>query len=145
MTFSKSDISSQFQTKRLISIDLLRGLVMALMALDHVRVFFSNVSFRATDLTQTTVPLFLTRWITHLCAPSFIFLAGIGVYFYSIRRQPSQQALLKYLIIRGLMLIFLELTIVRFGWIFDPTYTFSAAGVLWAIGWSMIFLAVLIY
>lgn len=145
MTFSKGEISSQFQTKRLISIDLLRGMVMALMALDHVRVFFSNVGFRATDLTQTTVPLFLTRWITHLCAPSFIFLAGVAVYLYSIRKQTSQPDLSKYLIIRGLFLIFLELTIVRLGWFFDLTYTFSAAGVLWAIGWSMIFLAALIH
>ena len=145
MNFSEGEISSQLQTKRLVSIDILRGLVIALMVLDHVRNFFSNVGFRATDLTQTTVPLFLTRWVTHLCAPSFIFLAGIAVYLYSVRRQPSRQQLSRYLIIRGLLLIFLELTIVRFGWIFDPTYTVSVAGVLWAIGWSMIFLAVLIY
>ena len=86
-----------------------------------------------------------TRWVTHLCAPSFIFLAGIAVYLYYLRRKPSKQELSKYLIIRGLLLIFLELTIVRFGWIFDPTYTFSVAGVLWAIAWSMIFLSALNY
>ena len=145
MNFYQGETSSQLPTKRLVSIDILRGLVMVLMVLDHVRTFFSNVGFQATDLTQTTVPLFLTRWITHLCAPSFVFLAGIAVYLYSVRRHPSRQELSKYLIIRGLLLIFLEVTIVRFAWIFEPTYTFSLAGVLWAIGWSMMFLAILIY
>lgn len=136
--------SAELRTKRIISIDMLRGLAMVLMVLDHVRVFFTNVRFRPTDLTQTNIPLFLTRWVTHLCAPTFIFLAGVGVYLYFAKRPQSKQKLSRYLIIRGLWLVFLKLTVVRLGWVFDPTYSFSAAGVLWAIGWSMVVLAVLI-
>ncbi len=147
MIFSSSETPStdQLQTKRLIAIDMLRGLVMVLMVLDHGRDFFTNVRFRPTDLTQTSVPLFLTRWVTHLCAPTFIFLAGVSVYLYFVRRPQSRQELSRYLIIRGLWLVFLELTVVRFGWVFDPTYSFLSAGVLWAIGWSMVVLAALIY
>ncbi|MBU7587151.1 MAG: DUF1624 domain-containing protein [Nostoc sp. TH1S01] len=136
--------SDQLRTKRIISIDMLRGLVMVLMVLDHVRIFFTNVRFRPTDLTQTNIPLFFTRWITHLCAPTFIFLAGVAAYLYFENRLQTKQELSRYLIIRGLWLVFLELTVVRFGWIFEPTYSFSAAGVLWAIGWSMVVLAALI-
>jgi len=146
MSFSSNEIKStnQLPTKRIISIDMLRGLVMVLMALDHVRDFFTNVRFDPTDLTQTNVPLFLTRWVTHLCAPTFIFLAGVAVYLYFQNRPQSKQQLSRYLIIRGLWLVFLELTVVRFAWLFDPTYSFSAAGVLWALGWSMVVLAALI-
>ncbi|MBD2353108.1 DUF1624 domain-containing protein [Tolypothrix sp. FACHB-123] len=146
MTFPTTETSSsdQLRTKRIISIDMLRGLVMVLMVLDHVRIFFTNVRFRPTDLTQTNIPLFLTRWITHLCAPTFIFLAGVAVYLYFYNRPQSKQELARYLIIRGLFLVFLELTVVRFGWLFEPTYSFASAGVLWAIGWSMVVLAALI-
>lgn len=141
-----SDIESRdwSSSKRLVSIDLWRGLVMVLMALDHTRDFFSNVHFSPTDVTHTNIPLFLTRWVTHFCAPSFIFLAGVAAYLSQKRRQNKKQ-LSKFLLIRGLWLVFLELTVVRFGWIFDPTYSFSMAGVLWAIGWSMVVLAALIY
>ena len=83
---SETHSTDQLQTKRLIAIDMLRGLVMVLMVLDHGRDFFTNVRFRPTDLTQTNVALFLTRWITHLCAPTFIFLAGVSVYLYFVRR-----------------------------------------------------------
>lgn len=146
MGFSNTETLSfdQLRTKRIISIDMLRGLVMVLMALDHVRAFFTNVRFRPTDLTQTNVPLFLTRWVTHLCAPTFIFLAGVAAYLYFENRPQSKSELSRYLIIRGLWLVLLELTVVRFGWIFDPTYSFLMAGVLWAIGWSMVVLAALI-
>lgn len=146
MSFSSNETAStnQLRTKRIISIDMLRGLVMVLMPLDHVRDFFTNVRFSPTDLTQTNVPLFLTRWVTHLCAPTFIFLAGVGVYLYFANRPQSKQELSRYLIIRGLWLVFLELTVVRMGWIFDPTYSFTGVQVLWAIGWSMVVLAALI-
>jgi uncharacterized membrane protein len=146
MIFSASETPSndQLLTKRIISIDMLRGLVMVLMVLDHVRAFFTNVRFPPTDLTQTNIPLFLTRWVTHLCAPTFIFLAGVAAYLYFVSRPRTKQELSQYLIIRGLWLVFLELTVIRFGWRFDPTYSFTTAGVIWAIGWSMVALALLI-
>lgn len=142
---SESLPDNQLKTKRIISLDMLRGLVMVLMVLDHVRTFFSVRRFQPTDLTQTTIPLFLTRWVTHLCATSFIFLAGAAAYLYFVRRQQSKRQLSRYLIIRGLMLVFLELTVVNFAWLFDQIHTLSAAGVLWVIGWSMVVLAVIIY
>ncbi|MDY7006576.1 MAG: heparan-alpha-glucosaminide N-acetyltransferase domain-containing protein [Cyanobacteriota bacterium] len=135
---------TQHRTPRVISIDILRGLVMALMTLDHVRMFFSNADFNPLDLTQSNIPLFLTRWITHLCAPTFIFLAGIGAYL-SLKRGKTKQQLSRFLLLRGLWLVFLDLTVVRFSWRFDLSQTVSAAGVLWAIGCSMIFLAAIIY
>ncbi len=135
---------NQNRIPRVISIDILRGLVMVLMTLDHVRRFFSNADFNPLDLTQTNIPLFLTRWITHLCAPTFVFLAGIGAYL-SLKRGKTKQQLCQFLLLRGLWLIFLDLTVVGFSLRFNLTLTFSAAAVLWAIGWSMIFLAAIIY
>ncbi|MUG92278.1 DUF1624 domain-containing protein [Scytonema sp. UIC 10036] len=132
----------QSKSKRLISIDLWRGLVMALMTLDHVRGFFTNVRFNSLDITQSNIPLFLTRWVTHLCAPSFIFLAGIAAYL-SFQRHENKQKLSYFLVMRGLWLVFLELTVIKLAWTFD--LTFFGAGVLWAIGWSMVILAALIY
>ena len=126
---------------RLVSIDLLRGLVMVLMTLDHTRGFFSNVGFSALDLSQSNIPLFLTRWVTHLCATSFIFIAGTGA-FLSLQRGKTKAELTRFLLIRGLWLICLELTVVSWAWTFYPGI--FVAGVLWVIGWSMIFLALLI-
>ena len=128
-------------TQRLVSIDLLRGLVMVLMTLDHTRNFFSNVDFNPLDIERSNLPLFLTRWITHLCAPSFIFLAGLAA-FLSLKRGKTKPQLARFLLIRGFWLIFLDLTLVSLAWRFEPS--FFAAGVLWAIGWSMVVLALLI-
>lgn len=135
---------NQDRIPRIISIDILRGLVMVLMTLDHVRMFFSNADFNLLDLTQSNIPLFLTRWITHLCAPTFIFLAGIGAYL-SLKRGKTKQQLSRFLLLRGCWFIFLDLTVVRLSWRFDLSRIFSAAGVLWVIGCSMILLAVIIY
>lgn len=132
---------AQLRNKRLVSVDTLRGLVMILMTLDHTRNFFSNISFNPLDLEQSNIPLFLTRWITHLCAPSFVFLAGVAAYL-SLKRGKTQQQLARFLFIRGLWLIFLELTVVSLAWTFYPGI--FIAGVLWAIGWSMVVLALLI-
>lgn len=131
-------------TGRLSSIDLLRGIVMVLMALDHVRDFFTNVSYNPLDLEKASVGLFLTRWITHYCAPIFIFLAGISAFLYGSKVKDKKQLFL-FLLTRGIWLVFLELTIVRFGWLFNFDYSFLIAQVIWAIGWSMIILSVLVF
>lgn len=131
---------------RLDSVDLLRGLVMVIMALDHTRDFFSrDLSFDPTDLERTKLALFLTRWITHYCAPVFMFLAGTGAYL-STTRGKSRGELSWFLLTRGLWLVVLELTWVRcLGWLFNFDYHFSMGIVIWAIGWSMVVLAGLVW
>ena len=132
-------------TSRLVSIDMMRGLVMVLMALDHTRDYFSNAMFSPTDLSQTNAAYFLTRWITHLCAPTFVFLAGTSAFLSTLRWSFSNKQLSICLIQRGLMLIILEFTVIRFGWSFNWDYSYAIAQVIWALGWSMIALAGLIY
>ncbi len=129
---------------RLVCVDLLRGAVMVIMALDHTRDFFSNAHFDPTDLGQTSVPLFLTRWITHFCAPVFIFLAGAGACL-SARFVPSKMHLSRLLIIRGLWILFLGIFAETLIWSVGPDFSLISGAVLWAIGWSMLVLAVLIF
>jgi uncharacterized membrane protein len=131
---------------RLDSVDLLRGLVMVIMALDHTRDFFHHdaLLFDPTDLSKTTPALFLTRWITHFCAPVFVFLAGTGAYL-SLARGKTKRDLSWFLVTRGVWLVVLELTLVRLGWTFDLSYGFTFVQVIWALGWSMIVLAALIH
>ena len=132
---------------RIDSIDLLRGIVMVIMMLDHTRDFVHSgaFTFDPTDLTQTTPALFITRWITHYCAPVFVFLAGTGTYLQLIRGK-TKRDLSKFLITRGLWLIFLELTVVRMGVFFNADYRFFGfLQVIWVIGVSMIILALLIH
>ncbi|MGB6032506.1 MAG: heparan-alpha-glucosaminide N-acetyltransferase domain-containing protein [Bacteroidota bacterium] len=129
---------------RLNSIDLLRGLVMVLMALDHVRDFFTETRIDPLDLTETSAALFLTRWITHYCAPVFVFLAGTGA-FLSLSRGKSKSDLSKFLLSRGLWLVIVEFTLVRFGWLFNLDYTFTFGQVIWVIGWSMVVLSGLVF
>ena len=130
---------------RLVSIDMMRGLVIVLMALDHTRDYFSNALFSPTDLSQTNAAYFLTRWMTHLCAPTFVFLAGTGAFLSALRWHFSNKQLSAYLVQRGLMLIVLEFTVIRFGWSFNWDYSYAIAQVIWALGCSMIVLAGLIY
>lgn len=129
---------------RLDAIDLLRGLVMVIMALDHVKGNFSNAHFDATDLTQTNPAYFLTRWITHFCAPTFVFLAGTGAFLYGSRGKTRSQ-LAWFLFSRGLWLVLLELTVIRFAWFLNINYGYSFGQVIWAIGWSMVVMAGLVF
>jgi uncharacterized membrane protein len=131
-------------TGRLPSIDTLRGIVMILMALDHVRDFVGPPGISPTNLAQTTVPLFLTRWITHLCAPAFFLLTGTGAYL-SLGRKGVPE-LSRYLLTRGVWLIVLELTLIRcLGYQFNVDYQVTLLVVIWALGWAMVTLAALVW
>jgi uncharacterized membrane protein len=124
---------------RIRSIDILRGAVMVLMAIDHVRVF------SGVPAGGPTPGLFLTRWVTHFCAPAFAFLAGTGAFLYG-RRIGDPRALARHLVTRGLMLVLLELTVIRFSWTFNFAYSqFVLAGVIWMLGWCMVLMAPLVF
>jgi uncharacterized membrane protein len=126
---------------RLPEIDALRGLAIVLMALDHTRDFFGDHSIDALDLAHTNIALFLARWLTHFCAPTFVCLAGMSVALAS-RHKPIDKTFLINLATRGLWLVVLEQTLLRcFGWYFNFDYHYMNAGVLWGIGWAMVLLA----
>ena len=129
------------KSARLISVDVLRGIVMVIMALDHTRDFFTYVRTAPEDLAHTTGILFFTRFVTHYCAPVFAFLAGTGAYL-STRRGKSLGQLSRFFVTRGLWLVLLELTIVDFAWGFRP---WAHGGVIWILGWSMVAMAVIVW
>ncbi|MDB5305155.1 MAG: hypothetical protein JWM97_2704 [Phycisphaerales bacterium] len=134
----------ELRRARIGSIDLLRGAVMVLMALDHTRYFISNAPFDPTDIAHTTAPYFLTRWVTHFCAPVFVFLAGVGAFLSQTRgRTKSQTAY--FLWTRGVLLIALECTLVRLGGSFNPDLRRQTFQVFWVLGCSMIALSVLMH
>jgi uncharacterized membrane protein len=139
---------------RIASIDIVRGAVMVLMAIDHVRVY-SGVAAGGT-----TAGIFLTRWVTHFCAPAFVFFAGTSAFLYGLKLSDASsvsgssqaaspgdtRALARYLITRGLLLVLLELTVIRASWTFGVDYSqFILAGVIWMLGWCMVLLAPLIW
>jgi uncharacterized membrane protein len=130
---------------RVESIDFLRGVVMIIMALDHVRDYFHGGAFifSPTDLSRTSGLLFFTRWITHYCAPVFVFLAGISARLYGMKR--SRQALSFFLITRGSWLVFVEIIILSLFRTFNPSFPYFNLQVIWAIGICMIVLSALIY
>ena len=132
-------------SNRIESIDILRGLVMILMALDHVRDYFyyGAIFGDPTDLNTTTPVLFFTRFITHYCAPIFVFLAGTSSFLYGSRK--SKNELFRFLFTRGLWLIFLETVVNNLIWTFDLTYSVQVFQVIWAIGVSMLALSLIIY
>lgn len=128
------------QTARLTSVDVLRGLVMVLMALDHTRDFFTYLRIEPEDLSHTYGWLFFTRFVTHYCAPTFSFLAGTGAYLATTRGKTVSQVS-RFFLTRGLWLVLLEVTLVDFAWTF---IFWPAAGVIWILGWSMVSMALLV-
>jgi uncharacterized membrane protein len=135
---------------RLDAVDVLRGAVMVLMALDHTRDYFGNAAANPTDLATTTPALFFARWVTHLCAPVFCLLTGAGAYLSLARRggaagRGARAGLSRFLLTRGLLLVALEPTVMRFLWQFNADYQLTVLTVLWALGWSMVALAALVW
>jgi uncharacterized membrane protein len=123
---------------RIRSIDIARGIVMVLMAIDHVRVF------AAVPAGGATADLFLTRWVTNFCAPAFAFLAGASIFLYGQRRN-DPSSLSRWLVVRGAWLVLLELTWLRLAWTFNFDYShYMLAGVIWMLGWCMILMALLV-
>lgn len=136
--------NQQLPGQRINSIDILRGLVMLIMALDHVRDFFhlNSVTQSPTDLATTTPLLFFTRWITHFCAPTFVFLSGLSAYIAGQRK--TKKELSSFLLKRGLWLIIVEIVVMTFALSFNPLYNVIFLQILWAIGFSMIILGLLV-
>ena len=131
-------------SQRLPSIDMVRGAVMVLMALDHVRLYLTYAQFDPTNLSRTTVWYFLARWITHFCAPAFVFLAGTAAFLHG-ERLAGRGQLSRFLITRGLWLVLLELTVIRFSWTFNFDYGgYVLGGVIWMIGWCMVLMSALV-
>src|SRR5215469_7146868 len=142
------DPLSPTSAPRLQSIDALRGSVMILMALDHVRDFFhaSATQFSPTDLTRTTPILFLTRWITHFCLPVFMFTAGAGAFLWWKRRDRTRAELARFLWTRGIWFVFLELTVMQFAYNFNlSTSNLVLLLILWIFGLCMLAMAALIH
>lgn len=131
---------------RVDAVDTVRGLVIVIMALDHTREFFHSgaMTFSPEDLTRSSPALFLTRWITHICAPAFMFLAGVSAFLWRSRGRTSGQ-LSAFLAKRGLWLVLLDLVVMRFAMFFSLTSAPVILSVLWALGWSMVALALLIH
>ena len=127
-------------SSRIVSLDIFRGLIMVVMALDHTRDYFTNLRFEPETLAQTYAALFFTRWITHFCAPMFFFLAGTSAFLYGRRHTPGEFS--RFLWTRGLWLIALEFTVVGTGWTFQIPFGFF--GVIWALGASMLIMAAIV-
>jgi uncharacterized membrane protein len=138
-------MNNTFTSKRIESIDLLRGAAIVLMALDHVRNYFHADVFLydPADITQTNGAVFFTRWITHFCAPVFMFLAGTSAFLAGERK--TRKDLCLFLLTRGLWLMLLETVVINFAWSFNPAYPMFRLQVIWALGVAMVFLSVLIY
>src|SRR5215467_5209147 len=124
---------------RIASLDIVRGIVVVLMAIDHVRVYSGQPAGGPTP------GIFFTRWITHFVAPAFLFLAGTSAFLYG-QRVGDRGKLAKFLVTRGLWLVLLELTVLRVAWTFNFDFAhYLLAGVIWMIGWCMVLMAGIIY
>jgi uncharacterized membrane protein len=145
MNNNRTELNQPTQATRIQSIDLLRGIVMIIMALDHVRDYFhvDAFLFAPLDLEKTYPALYATRWVTHFCAPVFVFLAGTSAYLVGLRK--NKRELSSFLIKRGLWIIFLEFTLINFSWFFNIHFSFIALSVIWALGVSMIALSLAIH
>ncbi|MDB4889337.1 MAG: hypothetical protein JWL61_1192 [Gemmatimonadetes bacterium] len=135
--------SSQAVRTRIESVDVVRGVIMVIMALDHTRDYFGMPGANPTNLASTTAALFFARWITHFCAPTFFLLTGTGAYLSLSKQTPRQ--LSRFLFTRGLWLIFLEIIVLRFMMQFNVDYRVTMLTVLWALGWAMITLSALVF
>jgi uncharacterized membrane protein len=144
-TLTSPTSTAQTRFSRIESIDLLRGVVMIIMALDHVRDYFHADAFlfNPLDLEKTNGAIFFTRWITHFCAPVFVFLAGTSAYLVGTRKGKAE--LTSFLIKRGVWLLILEFTIINIAWFFNPDFKLIALTVIWALGVGMILLAAAIH
>jgi uncharacterized membrane protein len=143
LSSQQRDVSTEEKllgSSRIPSIDIFRGLIMVLMALDHTRDFFTNLSFEPESLAQTNLALFTTRWVTHFCAPMFFLLAGTSAFLYAQRKSLAE--LRHFLWTRGLWLILLEFTVIGTAWTFQFPWGFF--GVIWALGASMLILSIVI-
>lgn len=140
-------MDSENLKRRIYSVDLLRGIVMMIMLIDHTREFVHAGALQSvpTDPETTTVAVFFSRWITHFCAPTFVFLSGVSIYLQKLAGKPNSE-LARFLFTRGLWLIFLEFTVIRFSFVFNLDYSFAGLGqVIWVIGVSMIAMAAFVY
>jgi len=129
---------------RIFSIDIVRGLAIVVMALDHTRDYFSSGLYNPTNLAHVSAGIFLARWVTDFCAPAFIFLAGTSAFLFKMRGRTKPE-LAFFLLTRGAWLIILEFTLIQWGWTFTFDYYYVICQVMWAIGWSMIVLSGLIF
>lgn len=136
---------TKLKAKRIQTLDILKGAVIIFMALDHTRDYFhaSSFLFDPADPEKSNLFLFFTRWITHYCAPAFSFLAGISAFL--VGRRKSKPELTSFLLKRGIWLMFIELSIVYFGWSFNIHFNHFGLLVIWSLGISMIFLAAIIH
>jgi len=135
-----SDLRARASTaRRVVSIDIVRGVVMVLMAIDHVRVYSGQPAGGPTP------GIFFTRWITHFVAPAFVFLAGTSAYLYG-QRVSDRKQLARFLVTRGLWLVLLELTVLRVAWTFNFDFAhYLLAGVIWMIGWCMVLMSAIVF
>jgi len=128
---------------RVVSVDLLRGAVMILMALDHSHFFFCDANSVPEYLPGSSVALFFTRWITHFCAPAFFFLAGTGAFLSFAQGGKPLSEVSRFLWTRGLWLIAMSFTVIGFAW--TSLFPFVHGGVIWALGLSMILMALIVH
>jgi len=131
--------------KRIDSLDILKGIIIVLMSLDHFRDYFHSEAFffNPTDPENTNAITFFIRWVTHYCAPIFAFLAGVSAYI--VGNKYNKKYLSKFLLTRGLWLVFVEIVIINFGWRFDITFSYIVLGVIWMLGICMILMSLLIW